>query len=63
MKEHLNLLAEELAESFVNGNITGVFVDIKTFSPIDAAYLVLKINHYLPNGSRYSFERALERQL
>lgn len=54
-------LAMELAESFVNGNISYVKEEIKnSASPVGLALLVIK---YLPESSQRSFMDVFERDM
>ena len=56
------LLAEELCDSFLNGNISWVMNQLNTYSKSEAMLLTLHISQLLSSNCQ-SFERALVKRL
>lgn len=57
-------LAEELADSFRNGNISWVMQELERLDKFEAMLMVLRVSElFRLNSTRISFERAIKNRI
>jgi hypothetical protein len=56
-------LVNDIAENFINGNITDAMALLANCDTFRAAYVALCVVELLPKAERMSFVRAIERRI